>query len=199
MKVTTHTTKEDDVDKANSVEDLKKLAKSYQKRAKRLKLKYKLAKILIGLILAIAAYLGSVWLLSNVLASYFIHDVPVIHVKRAEAKELKWPNIGDCEQYRPIVQKYFGTLTNEALFVASKESGCVADRISEKNKDGTRDFCLFQINQEKLTAQSLDVCVRRAFEKYTDGRVGEKNWSAFYAVCDVNAQPKYPKAIKNCN
>lgn len=125
--------------------------------------------------------------------------VPAIGIHTAKAAEIELPDIGDCEQYRPIVQKYFGALTNEALFVAKMESGCVADRISEPNKDGTRDFCLFQINREKLTAQSLDVCVRRAFEKYRDGRVGVKNWSAFYAVCDVNAQPKYPKVIKNCN
>lgn len=124
---------------------------------------------------------------------------PWTYVRTAKASELKWPDIGDCEQYRPVVQKYFGKLTDEALFVAKYESGCVADRISDKNKDGTRDYCLFQINQEKLTAQSLDVCVRRASEKYTTGRVGEKNWSAFYAVCDVNAQPKYPKTIKNCS
>lgn len=140
----------------------------------------------------------------NVLTHWFVKQqvitvAPWTYIRTAEAAEMRWPDIGDCEQYRPIVQKYFGKLTDEALFVASKESGCVADRISEKNKNGTRDFCLFQINQEKLAAQSLDVCVRRAFEKYTAGRVGEKNWSAFYAVCDVNAQPKYPKSIKNCS
>lgn len=133
---------------------------------------------------------------------------PWTYVRTAEAAEMKWPNIGDCEQYRPIVQKYFGKLTDEALFVASHESGCIADRISDKNKNGTRDFCLFQINQEKLTVQSLDVCVRRAFEKYMAGRVGEKNWSDFYAVCLRNKLPdgtegtpipKYPKVISNCS
>lgn len=193
-----YSTQEDEVDKTNSVEELKKIAKTYKRRAKHLKWQRRALIWLLGLILAVTAYFGSVWFLSNVLADYFIHEVPVLHVKRAEAKELKWPDIGDCEQYRPVVQKYFGALTNEALFVASKESGCVADRISEKNSNGTRDFCLFQINQEKLTAQSLDVCVRRAFEKYTAGRVGVKNWSAWYAVCDVNTKPIYPN-IKNCS
>jgi hypothetical protein len=127
-------------------------------------------------------------------------SVPGIGVRTAKAaEEVEWPDIGDCEQYRPIVEKYFGKLTDEALFVAKNESGCIADRVGNPNSDGTRDYCLFQINKEKLTAQSLDVCVRRAYEKYTAGRIGEKNWSAFYAVCDVNAQPKYPKTIKNCS
>lgn len=134
---------------------------------------------------------------------------PWTFVRTVYASEPKWPDIGDCEQYRPIVQKYFGKLTDEALFVASHESGCIADRISDKNKNGTRDFCLFQINQEKLTVQSLDVCVRRGFEKYMAGRVGEKNWSDFYAVClrnidpvtkkDLAPIPKYPNVIKNCS
>lgn len=202
MKVTTHTTKEDEVDKTNSVEDLKELAKSYQKRAKRLKLQRKLLLWILFLIFYTGLIFGLAHITTGALTDWFIQQTPTIYVKRAQAAEIeqpKFPNIGDCEQYRPIVEKYFGALTNEALFVAKMESGCIADRVSEPNRDGTRDFCLFQINREKLTAQSLDVCVRRAFEKYTAGRVGEKNWSAFYAVCDVNAQPKYPKVIKNCN
>lgn len=130
-----------------------------------------------------------------------------VRVAKAAEEETVWPDIGDCEQYRPVVQKYFGKLTNEALFAASKESGCIADRISPKNTDGSKDYCLFQITREPLTAQSLDVCVRRAWEKYKEGRVGEYNFSAWYAVCiKENTKenplpypvPKYPKIIKNC-
>lgn len=197
-----YSTKPDELEKINSPEELKKIVRTHQKAAKRLKRQRKALLWILGLILAVAAYLGSVWLLTNAMASYFIHDVPVITVKRVQAAEIeqpKFPDIGDCEQYRPIVEKYFGKLTDEALFVAKMESGCIADRISKPNSDGTKDYCLFQINKEPLTAQSLDVCVRRAFEKYTAGRIGEKNWSAFYGVCDVNAKPKYPKTIKNCS
>lgn len=133
--------------------------------------------------------------------------VPAIGIHTARAAEL--PDIGDCEQYRPIVQKYFGKVTNEALFVARMEGGCIADRISSPNSDGTRDYCTFQINKEKLAAQSLEVCVRRAFEKYKSGRFGSNNWSDFYAVCprrvdqrthkDLPPVPKYPRVISNCN
>lgn len=145
-----------------------------------------------------------VFVLHVAATAFFIKEMvisvaPWTYVRTAKAAEIEWPDIGDCEQYRPVVEKYFGKLTDEALFVAKMESGCIADRVSFPNSDGTKDYCLFQINKEKLTAQSLDVCVRRAFEKYTAGRVGEKNWSAFYAVCDVEAKPKYPKTIKNCD
>lgn len=153
----------------------------------------------------ILATIGCIWLYQALTARFYAEKVVMVPgigvrtAKAAEVEEVVWPDIGDCEQYRPIVEKYFGKLTDEALFVAKNESGCIADRVSNPNSDGTKDYCLFQINKEPLTAQSLDVCVRRAFEKYRDGRIGVKNWSAFYAVCDVNAQPKYPKTIKNCS
>lgn len=157
--------------------------------------------------------LAIAWLSAyNLLTQFWVKQqvitvAPWTFVRTVYASEPKWPDIGDCEQYRPIVQKYFGKLTDEALFVASKESGCIADRISPKNKNGTKDYCLLQINQEPLAAQSLDVCVRRAWEKYQAGRVGEKNWSAWFAVClKENTKenprpypvPKYPSVIKNC-
>lgn len=92
-----------------------------------------------------------------------------------------------CEQYRDVVEKYFGPETDTALFVASKESGCRMDAISS-----THDYCLFQINREPQTLTDLDLCVRRAHDKYVGGRVGENNWSAWYAVCSPAAVPKYP-------
>jgi len=160
-------------------------------------------------LLPVLALLAITWLFAFcALESWFVKEkvitvAPWNFVRTAKAaegvEETVWPDIGDCEQYRPIVEKYFGKLTDEALFVASKESGCIGDRVSNPNSDGTKDYCLFQINKEKLAAQSLDVCVRRAWEKYQHGRIGEMNWSAWYAVCDVNAKPKYPKVISNCS
>jgi len=153
------------------------------------------------------ALIAITWFILNVaITAFFVNEqvitvAPWTYVRTAHAAEPepKFPDIGDCEQYRPVVEKYFGKLTDEALFVAKMESGCIGDRISNPNSDGTKDYCLFQINKEKLAAQSLDVCVRRAWEKYQHGRIGEMNWSAWYAVCDVNAKPKYPKTIKNCD
>jgi len=174
-----------------------------QKRIRRQKWKIRSLMVLLAIIgYATAIYVGSLALTPVLLKWFPPVTPPVITIKHVEAKELeapKFPDVGDCEQYRPVVEKYFGKLTDEALFVAKNESGCIADRISPKNSDGSRDYCLLQINNEPLAAQSLDVCVRRAWEKYQDGRVGEKNWSAWYAVCDVNAKPKYPKTINNCN
>lgn len=155
------------------------------------------------LLYIVSFFLMRQWWINKIVVSMS----PWTFVRTVYASEPKWPDIGDCEQYRPIVQKYFGKLTDEALFVASKESGCIADRISPKNTNGSRDYCLLQINREPLAAQSLEVCVRRAFEKYQAGRVGEKNWSAWFAVClKENTKenprpypvPKYPKVIKNC-
>jgi hypothetical protein len=113
-----------------------------------------------------------------------------------------------CEAIRPVVEKHFGKITDEALFVSGKEAGCVADRISKKNSDGSRDYCAFQINGEPRTTKDLDTCVRRAYEKYAGGRMGANNWSAFYAVCKrvINKDgsegkpiPKYPDVINNCD
>lgn len=98
--------------------------------------------------------------------------------------------VGGCEQYREIVNKYFGKLTDQALFVAFKESGCRQHAVN-KNRNKTEDTCIFQINAEPATAHDLELCVKRAHEKYVEGRVGKNNWSAWYAVCDVNAKPRF--------
>jgi hypothetical protein len=94
----------------------------------------------------------------------------------------------NCEQYRAVVQRYFGDQTDTALFVASKESGCRMEAVSK-----TADYCLFQINKEPATGKDVELCVRRAWEKFVGGRVGSNNWSAWYAVCSPgnNPQPKY--------
>jgi hypothetical protein len=85
--------------------------------------------------------------------------------------------------------------------------GCTANKSSKANSDGTWDYCIFQINQEPAAAKSLDTCIRRAYEKYTEGRIGKQNWSAFYAVCirvvkpdgtEGTPIPKYPNIISNC-
>lgn len=98
-----------------------------------------------------------------------------------------------CEKLRPIVNKYFKDLTDEALFVASKESGCDMAAVS-----ATKDYCAFQINKEPQTRDDVDLCVRRAWEKYIDGRIGSNNWSAWYSVCTKKGVAKFPDLISNC-
>lgn len=108
-------------------------------------------------------------------------------------------NAGGCEAYRKEVEKVFGKkLATTALFVASKESrNCTADMSLKKNSDGTIDYCIFQINDEPEVRHNLDLCIQRAYEKYTQGRIGTYNWSAWYAVCTTGPHPK-PK-YKNIN
>ena len=124
------------------------------------------------------------------------------------AKLSKIPIPIQCEQYRKAVEAYFGPLTDEALFVASKESGCRESAVSGQNFDGSKDYCLFQITREAHVTNDLDACIRRAKEKYTAGRIGVENWSDFYAVCkrvvlpngeDGTPIPKHPQFINNCN
>jgi hypothetical protein len=93
-----------------------------------------------------------------------------------------------CETYKGTVEKYFGEFTTNALFVAERESGCRMEAVSR-----TQDYCIFQINREPATANDVDLCVRRAYEKFVGGRVGSNNFSAWYAVCTSgnNPQPKY--------
>lgn len=89
-----------------------------------------------------------------------------------------------CEQYHAKVQKFFGEHTNEALFVASLESGCVNKRSNSQNSNGTWDYCIFQINNEP-SALEIDTCVRRAFEKF---KASKYVWRQWYAVCPINKQ-----------
>lgn len=185
--------------------DLEKAQKSVQRQKRIIKF---LLYILLSLIIAGAWFYAykkaEGWWMKRLIVS----ASPLVHKAQAKEVEPEWPDIGDCEQYRPVVEKYFGKLANEALFAAKMESGCIGDRISLPNADGTKDYCLLQINREPLAAQSLEVCVRRAWEKYKAGRVGENNWSAWYAVClKENTKenprsypvPKYPQVIKNCD
>ena len=68
----------------------------------------------------------------------------------AEAKQIELPIRSDCEKYRSRVEKKFGEYTNQALFVADKESmGCTKDISNQANSNGTWDYCIFQINKFK--------------------------------------------------
>lgn len=112
-------------------------------------------------------------------------EIPLEPVPLKQSLNRAAPKPG-CEQYRELVQAYFGAATDTALFVASKESGCRQDAVSS-----THDYCIFQINREPATGQDINLCVRRAYEKYVGGRVGSNNWSAWYSVCTPSAVPKY--------
>ena len=90
----------------------------------------------------------------------------------------------NCEQYRGIIQNYFGDQTDNALFVASKESNCNQSAVSKTN-----DHCIFQIHNEPDTGKDINLCVKRAFDKYKSGRIGVNNFSAWYSVCGIGSNP----------
>lgn len=92
---------------------------------------------------------------------------------------------GNCESYRPLVQKYFGSATPAAMIVMSHESGCDPNAVSPTNDHG-----LFQLNGMKIYDPEQNIAV--AVGKYLSPRRGSRpNFSAWYAVCTPDLQPKY--------
>lgn len=92
---------------------------------------------------------------------------------------------GNCESYRPLVQKYFGSATPAAMIVMSHESGCNPNAVSPTNDHG-----LFQLNNMPIYDPEANIAA--AVKKYTSPRRGSTpNFSAWYAVCTPDLQPKY--------
>ncbi len=92
---------------------------------------------------------------------------------------------GNCESFRPLVQKYFGEATNAAMIVMTKESSCNPTAVSETN-----DYGLFQLNGMQIFDPEANIAA--AVQKYLSPRRGTTpNFSAWYAVCTPNLQPKY--------
>lgn len=92
---------------------------------------------------------------------------------------------GNCESYRPLVQKYFGQYTASAMITMSKESGCNPNAVSPTNDHG-----LFQLNGQPVYDPEANI--RIAYAKFVSPRRGTTpNWSAWYAVCTPDLVPKY--------
>lgn len=93
---------------------------------------------------------------------------------------------GNCESYRPLVQKYFGDATDGAMIVMLRESSCTSWKISDTN-----DYGLFQLNG--LDIRDPEANVKYAYEhKFLTPRRGTRpNFSAWYAVCTPDQVPKY--------
>jgi hypothetical protein len=92
---------------------------------------------------------------------------------------------GNCESFRPLVQKYFGNATDAAMIVMSKESSCNPTAVSETN-----DYGLFQLNGMQIFDPEANIAA--AVQKYLSPRRGSTpNFSAWYAVCTPNLVPKY--------
>ena len=91
----------------------------------------------------------------------------------------------NCEAYRPLLEKYPWNVSI-AMLVMSKESGCRPNAVSATNDHG-----LFQLHKQAIYDPAQNIAI--AYAKYTGGRVGANNWSAWYAVCTPgnNPQPKY--------
>lgn len=92
---------------------------------------------------------------------------------------------GNCESYRPIVQKYFGAATSGAMIVMSKESGCNPNAVSSTNDHG-----LFQLNGIKVYDPEENIKIAY-HQKFVRARRGANNFSAWYAVCTPNLVAKY--------
>lgn len=92
---------------------------------------------------------------------------------------------GNCESFRPLVQKYFGNATDAAMIVMQKESSCNPTAVSETN-----DYGLFQLNGMQIFDPEANIAA--AVQKYLSPRRGSTpNFSAWYAVCTPNLVPKY--------
>lgn len=93
-----------------------------------------------------------------------------------------WPVIpAHCEQYRAFVQQH-PWQADVAMLMIFKESSC--------DPNAPRGG-LVQLLNEHVPDPATNI--RRGYEKYQSGRIGENNFSAFYAVCTPgnNPQPKY--------
>lgn len=92
---------------------------------------------------------------------------------------------GNCESFRPLVQKYFGNATEAAMIVMTKESSCNPTAVSETN-----DYGLFQLNGMQIFDPEANIAA--AVQKYLSPRRGSTpNFSAWYAVCTPAQVPKY--------
>lgn len=96
-----------------------------------------------------------------------------------------------CEQFREIVARYFpADQVNNALFVASKESGCT----NHQTPSPTNDYGFFQVNfpahKNKVGGnpellKDLETNVRVASQIY------QGSWRPWYAVCPLNGSNPY--------
>ncbi len=93
---------------------------------------------------------------------------------------------GNCESYRPLVQKYFGNATEAAMITMAKESGCRSNLVSVTN-----DYGLFQLHN--MPIYDPEENIKTAYQvKFLKPRRGTTpNFSAWYAVCTSDLKPKY--------
>lgn len=89
-----------------------------------------------------------------------------------------------CEQYRPLVAQYDWPV-NAAMQTMLAESGCDPNDVSQTN-----DYGLFQLHNMQIFDPAQNVA--EAYRKFVYARVGNNNFSAWYAVCTPSRQPRYP-------
>ncbi len=112
-------------------------------------------------------------------------QVPVAEQPKLPAEnipEVTYP-VG-CEQYRPLVAQYDWPV-DIAMLVMVEESDCDPNEISDTN-----DYGLMQLNGIPILnpAENIDFAYHN---KYVSARRGERNWSAWYAVCTPAQVPKF--------
>lgn len=91
-----------------------------------------------------------------------------------------------CENYRYLFAQYPWPV-DQAMFTGGKESGCNPYKVS-----ATDDWGIMQLHGEHIVDPAANIA--RAYQKWEAGRVGDHNFSAWYAVCTPgnNPQPRYP-------
>lgn len=94
-----------------------------------------------------------------------------------------------CENYRGMVAQYNWPLEG-AMRTMKEESGCNPNAVSS-----TDDHGLFQLHGQSVYDPAENI--RIAYNMYVDARRGSQNFSAWYAVCTPDLQPKYPEV--NCS
>lgn len=85
-----------------------------------------------------------------------------------------------CEHYRDLVQRYFGSQTDNAMLTMQKESGCNPQALSS-----TADRGLFQINQ--VHSAKVGGNLAALYDPETNVRIAKqiydgRGWTAWYAV-----------------
>lgn len=94
-----------------------------------------------------------------------------------------------CENYQGLVAQYEWPFEG-AMRTMAEESGCDPNAVS-----ATDDHGLFQLHGQPVYDPAENI--RIAYGMYVNARRGSHNFSAWYAVCTPDQQPKYPEV--NCS
>lgn len=90
-----------------------------------------------------------------------------------------------CDNYYDLVAQYDWPIAG-AMRTMYEESRCDPNAVSKTNDHG-----LFQLHGQPVYDPAENIAI--AYSMYVDARRGSHNFSAWYAVCTPDLQPKYPE------